>query len=334
MTAPTAIINLAGLSNSSGGGLQNDSGLTSRSGGSIQANGGPSDYGQSQFFGSRTTGTFGMARGWSSIPTSAVVATLLNDAGTEVIRLIGATGPVIKLQFWNGASWTDVGSMTGLSASDDQQRYYIEFDGLGTSSGLLRYRTISSADVLVGTVQGTGLNLTSVTNVAAIRIYTGLNGFSDDNEIGEIFLKDGIGSTAIYVYGQRPNANGTDNTDGTGSYTDVDDTSGLGLTDFITLPSAANKRSFKSAARSFGGRFVKGVSASFLVRRGATGPTGVKAYLLIGGTRYYHPVGTVTLPDTNWHARTFDWELNPVTSAPWLEADAADANLEYGLEAA
>ena len=66
------------------------------------------------------------------------------------------------------------------------------------------------------------------------------------------------------------------------------------------------------------------------VRRGASGPSQVKLYVVIGGTRYYSPA--IAVNGVGFVTVAYQWDLNPATSAPWTVTQIN--GLEIGVEAA
>lgn len=298
---------------------------TSRIRSGIENDGGTSRVSDSPLLPARTSG--GIA--WRFRSNSAWANALqhfrwLNAAGTEVLRVANTASGTQQLQFWNGSSWTGVGAAQAIT-TDLSLIAELSFAGLGTSSGdlALRYYPTSGGAAVAEWV-GSGLGLTAATDIAKARLVAQSGGLFG---VGEYIVSDDS-PVGLIGYNRVGNANGTD-TDG-GAFGSIDDTT-INDADFLSLASSGNRHSVKGTARNFAGRRVDAVSVTFRGRRGASGPTQVKVYLLISGTRYYHP-DTITL-STSFSAYFVSWEDNPATSAPWLNADAENANLEWGWEA-
>lgn len=330
MTAPYVCNSLAGVDPSVSTFAHTTTATSTRDTTSILGTGTATDYLLSPVQASRTTGGFGMSRTYNALASGVNLVELLDNSGTAVLRVRSIGSLQVQLQYWNGSTWVAVGSgMTILSST--VYRYQVDFTNMGNAStGALTLKVITdSTEVTLGTDSASGLNLSSATNVARAKVYSPAS-TTTGNRLGEFFLKDGT-AQATYAYAALPTSNGTDATDGTGAYTDVDDTAGSIDTDMISLPSSGNKRSFKSGARSTAGRSIKGVTLNARLRCGASGPTQCKPYLLISGTRYYHASSPVTLT-TTFAGYSFTWETDPSTGAAWANAAAESANLEYGIE--
>lgn len=293
------------------------------------------DYFQSPQQTARTSGAVGFTRRIATGYTSGnTLGSALNSSGVEGLRIRSIGARQFQLQYWNGASYTGIGSgITVPGGATDQYRFVVDFTGLGGAGGTLQFRVVlESGEAIVGDESATGLNLTSVVNVDRLRLYCGAQSGATYG-VSEWFIKDGSGLTA-YVYNNKITGNGTD-VDGTGSYTDMDDTNiSTPDVDFVSLSASGNRRSAKAPARNFGGRAVKGVGFGTRLRRGATGPTQIKAYLTIGGTRYYWGggAGTAVTLTTVYTDYWFGWELDPSTGVAWTAANAQSANLEFGVE--
>jgi len=279
----------------------------------------------------RTSGGFSFVKRMNSAYTNGLtLAELLNSADQSSIRIQVTAANQLTLQYWSGAAWVSVGAAIGGLVSGITYRFIVDFSGLGTAAGSLKFKIVSEfTDALVGEQSGAGLNLTGATNAARPKIYGGLS--TNDNNLFGPFLKDGS-ALAAYSHVNRPTSNGIDAADGSGSYADVDDIGGAPDTDFIALPAVGNKRSVKGAARALAGRTVKGVAVNARLSCGVSGPAQAKLYIVIGGVRYYHPT-TLNLT-TSKLPYSLTFELNPATGAPWLNAAAESAALEWGVEVA
>jgi hypothetical protein len=335
MTAPWFANTLAGANPSSGtiftttSAQRVTSSRVDRS--SIGSGGATTDYLLGEQQTARTSGGCGFAKGFAAFASGLTLQEWLNSSGTAVLRVRTASTSTVALEYWNGATWVAVGSAVTVT-TDTPYRFLVDFSGMGTAAGALSFDVVNTAtEASAGSASASGLDLTSATNIARSKTYTAHNGGDATARFGEMFMKDGS-AMAAYVYANRPTGNGTDNTDGTGSVLSIDDQGTANHdADFVSLASSGNRRSFTCAARSVGGRTPKGVGAALRLRCGASGPTQVKPYLLIGGTRYYHPSSPVTLT-TSFQSKMFIWETNPATSAAWTAAAVESAALEFGIE--
>lgn len=74
---------------------------------------------------------------------------------------------------------------------------------------------------------------------------------------------------------------------------------------------------------------IYGVQASLLARQDAGSGHTIRAYLLIGGTRYY---GAAQALGATWARLVWVWPTNPDTSSAWVTADLAPGAIELGYE--
>lgn len=281
----------------------------------------------------RTAGATGFTQGHLTTYASGNNrATWLNSSGTEVLRIRSTATQTFQLQYWNGSTWTAVGSAVAITGGSTQYRYQIDFTGLGTSSGSLRLRVIEDAgETVVMDESASSLDLTAMVNIDRFRGYAS-NSTSSIYSMSEFYIKDGSALSA-YVYNNAVVA-GT-YVDGTGTAADVDDlNTSTPDTDFISLASSGQRQSMKAAARSFGGRNVKGVGFCIRAACDATGPTQLKAFLYIGGTRYYWGggSGTAVTLTTSYADYQFSWDTDPSTGAAWAATNAESTNTEFGWE--
>lgn len=240
-----------------------------------------------------------------------------NSSGTEVFRLTGNTSSQFQMQYWSGATWTNIG---GTATAPNSVLSTIQVKIVCGASG--------AAELLVNDVSvasGTAA-MAAVTNIDKVQYVDNIGGGS-----ALYYSRITVANVDLTGYQQflsPATSNGTD-TGGTGTYTDINE---LPLNDatMISLAAAGDRHDFKSAARSFGSTTVKGVTITARAQKGLSGPTKMKFYLLISGTRYYSPDVSLTTSLTGYE---YTWELNPATSAAWTNVAAADANLEWGWEA-
>lgn len=236
-----------------------------------------------------------------------------------------------RLHYWNGSTFVVVGTADNIGQTT--KNIYLSVTGLGTTSGSITMTILRQSDNTVWTVSGTGLNFSSIANIAQAKCGTPHSGGNSGQVFGNFYIRETGGGISTELHNRRPNADGTD-VDGTGGYTLVNENaeaSGTSVLDFSTLTTAGQKRSYKSGARAVEtGRGVIAVSPGFLMRKGASGVGTVRFYLRIGGVKYDHPTTQVLTESFTAYARA--WPLNPATGAAWTVAQANDANLEYGIE--
>lgn len=252
---------------------------------------------------------------------SAYFLILNNSSGTGQLRInCGSNGTVMGLQYWNGSTWVQVGSTFNPAVySSVMTEIVIRFTTGASGTAEMFFNGVSKAAGSIGS---------ATTNIKSAQFFS-----PDVNAtwyFSEGCFEDGTqGLIGSVVETEAPTANGTDNSDGTGSYTDIDETI-TNDADRMTLTAAGQKRSFTSPARTSTLAEVLGVSVAARMSRGTSGPQNMKFYLLIGGTRYYSPTIALGL---GYAAYQYTWAVDPSTGVQWTAADANAATLEWGIEA-
>ncbi len=223
---------------------------------------------------------------------------------------------------WNGTAWVTVATMTAAPAVG---MWTINVGNLGTSSGTL---IIHRSGVLM--YAGSSLNFSSVANLQFVRWSCFGGDGTRTTWTEQIIANHNLVNNRLKTV--RATSNGTDATDGFGSFTDIAENGLVSGNDstFIELTAAGQKRSFKGAARTLTFPTSKGCSVPFrAMRQDATGPQHLKPFLLISGTRYY---GTTIALTLGWKNYQYVWEVDPSTGLPWTTSVINGAGLEWGLE--
>lgn len=319
MTAPWLGGHLDSIKNTSGS-VASDSGTnaTTRSARTLSI--GNNGVHRSPLLPTRTSG-FAQIVSSNNYNQSGVSRMTLYDAAlTPIIRARHKNPNEMHLQYWSGSAWIDGPSFATVDAMNAVQVWWT---GLGTASGSLRLRMVRLSDAFVmGDTLVTGLNFSHLSGVA----YWEQGALPTVSYAVEFIVADDAGQP--FAFCDFADANGTDNADGTGSYTDLDDSN---FADLVVLPSSGNKRSFKTnAGRDYQSKAIQAVGVCANLRRGGTGPQSARFYLVIGGVRYYSPDFALT---TAWEPYYYSWEQNPATAAAWKTAVAEGAALEWGVEA-
>lgn len=256
---------------------------------------------------------------------------LRSTGGVGVIRLQTVSGTQSQVQRWDGATWQAIGASFNTETVA-WVNWRVDFTGLGTATGTITWSAeTDGAGVVIGGGTTGVIDLSAIPNVAQIEadFSTGGGGF---HRVATSVIQDST-AISIYAYATAPDADGTDSTGATGSYTDIDDvTTGLPDVDVISLAATGDRKTVKNVfARNYAGRTVAGVGFPYRASCGGTGPQSARPYLKIGGVRYYAATQALTTSKDNYFAW---WTLDPSTGLPWATADAEDDALEYGLEAA
>lgn len=246
-----------------------------------------------------------------------------NAAGTVIARIIWLAGSLGQFQITNGSGgFVNVGPTftlsTGLMRSD------LHVKG-GNPGQIELYYGPPGAQSKVIDVTG---DYSLMVGMVRVGHGGGTCGGGFDNDIGHCVVQttSTINTTSEI---KPPNADGTDIDGGASGWSKVDEVSWSDA-DFVNLTTVGFKQSFKSAARTLTSTVVVGVTASARAWYEPGGPTGMKPYLNIGGTRYYGPTFALDVIPKGYQ---YTWQTNPATGVAFTAAEANDVNLQYGWEA-
>jgi hypothetical protein len=251
---------------------------------------------------------------WAAADASGQIVAKMVTVGA------GSNSQTVQFQVWNGATFDNVGAAFNRLASNTPYRYDVHFKG-GADGAV---------EVWYGTAGGqTKVLDTSGSYASAVNIVRILHYSADNNayQIGHEIVQTSSTLNATSE-SKQPTSAGADAT-GTGTYLDVDESS-WNDADYISLSAAGQRNSFKGAARSQTQGVVTGVTASCRAWFEAGGPTQIKPYLTIGGTRYYGTTFAVGATPTGYQ---YTWTTNPATGAAFTTTEANAATLEWGWEA-
>lgn len=250
--------------------------------------------------------------------TSAPAIHFMDAANNIIAKVEITSGSTYVLQYWNGSAFVVVGtSMLNVNGTVFEIDINVKKDA--ATGRVAWYR----AGVLHA--EATALNLTSFGDIAKVRLV----GRNNENRWNQVIITDAAEPTINWnLWTVPPNADGTD-TDGTGTYADVDELV-MNTSDFIQLDNAGDKHSFLHAAITVED-FVRGVVVAACARRvDGSGPQNIRPYLIIGGVRYYGDTYALT---TSFFDYEYIWGLNPATATDWTTADVNDPTFEMGWEA-
>lgn len=241
------------------------------------------------------------------------------DASDNVIaRAAISTGSNYVLQYWNGSAFVNVGTtMEHVNGATYEIDINIKKDAATGRVAWYRDGVLHA--------EATALALTSFGDIAKVRFV----GVGNTNFWNQTIITDAAQPTIGWnLWTVPPNADGTD-TDGTGSYADVDELV-TNTTDFIQFDNAGDKHSFLHAAIAVED-FVRGVAVAAYARRvDGTGPQSIRPYVIIGGVRYYGDTFALT---TGFLSYEYIWNQSPATATDWTTAEVNDAGFQAGWEA-
>jgi hypothetical protein len=251
-------------------------------------------------------------------PTGSLIE-LMDSSDNTLVRLGFTSANNMALQYWNGSAYVTVG-LTTVHNGAARRRFDIRFRK-HASTGLVEWYIDNTLFSTSGDI-----DLSAFGDVVKAKMWrAGGSGstiysqvsFSDENPI----------STNVWTAPAA--ADGTDNSDGSGTYVDINETP-LSDANYIELSANGEHRSFVSGARTTTDT-IRGVTVTArALTVDGTGPQNFKLYLLIGGVRYYSTTFALT---NGMVPYTYTWILNPATGLAWTNSEANDSTLEWGFEA-
>jgi hypothetical protein len=249
---------------------------------------------------------------------------LKNAAGTVIAKLSTISTTQIQFFVWNGNVFVAVGDPITLSTVAFPHRWDIHFKGGADGVAQVWYGSIGSQTQVLNV---TGDFSAATGNVRVTHLPIGSAGAGSNAGIAQA-LAQTTSTLASVTESKWPTSNGSD-LGGVGAYTEVDEQI-YSDADVVTLSATGDRHSFKANARTAVLDIVTGVTISCRAWYETGGPTQIKPYLLIGGTRYY---GTTMSLGLVASAYQYTWTTNPATGVPFTTAEAASATLEWGWEA-
>jgi hypothetical protein len=257
----------------------------------------------------------------SAFSTGMVVWACQNAAGQILAQILTAAGPTGQFQVWNGAAFVNVGAAFAMLAVNNKVRFDIHFKAAVAGQVEVWYGNAGTQSKVVDTAA----DYSAAANI--VRIYHASIASNGGTEIGHAIVQTAstLSSTSEI---KPPTSNGAD-VGGTGTWADVDENIYSDV-DLINLSAAAQRQSFKAAARTLTQAIVTGVTASCRAWYEVGGPTQVKPYLTIGGVRYYGTTFNLGLTAQGYQ---YTWTTNPATAVAFTPAEANAAALEWGWEA-
>jgi hypothetical protein len=249
-----------------------------------------------------------------------------NAAGQIVAQILSVSAGSSQFQIWSGSAFVNVGAAI-TNGSTALWRYDVHFKG-GAAGYVEIWAGPAGAQTKILDTSGAPAAWGSA--VAIVRVYhegTRTGGGFNTNVGSEIVQTTSTLSTRNET--KQPTSNGTD-VGGTGTWADVDESNPFNDSDVVTLSASGQHQSFKAAARTLTQAVVSAVTASCRAWYEVGGPTQIKPYLTISGTRYYGTTFALGLTPQGYQ---YSWTINPATSAAFTQAEANAATLEWGWEA-
>lgn len=235
---------------------------------------------------------------------------------SNCLRIACLTGRLLKFQYWNGSTWTDV---SGTTTSDV---------GTGTKEFDWYVRLTTTGEISLYVDKVLRLTVTGdFSGYPVPRKFSVSRPQSNFSINVQQYIVARIPTIGFKFKYNHPTGNGA-NTAWVNDYTAVDENV-LSRTDNITSDTADQVETFTAAARTFTGYLVKAVVVNFDALKGITGPQNIQAALRKGGVDYFS--STISL-GYGYQGKQAIFETDPSTSAEWTPADAGDAALEFGVK--
>lgn len=252
---------------------------------------------------------------------SAQATINFRDASNNVLaRLRNISSGNYGLEYWDGSSFVGVPGSPNPGPAGVMHVYDVHIVR-HASAGIVEWyydgALIASA---------TGLNTASYGTMTNIQMVWVVDG---GGAISEVVVTDADPTIGWKLTTFPPTGDGTD-TDGTGTYADVDELV-TSTADFIALDTAGQHHSFTKGTHSYLNE-ISGVAIAAQIRvADGTGPQQIKPYVKIGGTRYYGTTFALTNGFVNYR---YVWLQDPSTLADWDYLDVgSDTYMEFGWEA-
>ncbi len=248
----------------------------------------------------------------------AIVMEWLNTSGVSVFQIVRDASARYQAQFWNGATYTTIGSPLTLS---NGTLYVFDFKIVCGASGSFEWY-VGNTLLTTGSINDADCN-----NIERLRLRVGFNGGNANCGWSQIIMAD-VSTVGWHFHQKPPTGNGA-NTTWTGTFADVDEAI-TNDADFASSTAANDVETYTGAALSLASGIVKAVVVSLRPKVAASGPQNLQAALRIGGTNYFSP----NLPGLNsgFGAAIGIWEQDPSTVAAWSAATAAAATTEFGMK--
>lgn len=282
-----------------------------------------SDYAETPVFSSITTCWVHWEWYFNSTTgnNGTTMLTLYNSGGTAVFRLQFTSAGVVQPQYWNGASFTNIGSTYSVSIAT---RYIFDLKVVCGGSGSMEF-FVNSVSQLSGSA-----SMASVTNVQKVRWNNNTTNGSNSNQtqISQCIVAD-VSTVGWKYHLKPPTSDSATNTAFTGTFADVDETI-MATADFVQSSSANDVETFLGAALSLGSGSVKAVVVSAYAKNSATGPQNMQLALRRGSTNYFS--SNVTGLSTGYLPFVNVWDNDPATASAWTTTNAGAAATEFGVK--
>ena len=236
---------------------------------------------------------------------------LYDDSDQEVLRFTVQNSITYRAYYWNGSSFTQVGTTVTIG-SDTRQVWDIRFNM--DASGTVALYTSGTKRLEV-----TGVDLSAL-GVAYMRL----------RSAGQMMWTQIICADEPTI-GWRlktiPPTGAGASTDFTGTYAEVDEVK-YADADFINSSTNGHVELFSHGTTVPTGYAIRGVAVTARAKKGLTGPANLQLALRSGSTTY---TSSSQALDVGYGAFVAIWETDPATTADFTTS--AIASLQFGVKA-
>lgn len=247
---------------------------------------------------------------------------LVDGSGVERFRVASssASSPAaLHLQYNIGAGWVDFGTPIAVALSDTRQTVDVHIV-MNSASG-------SGSLYLSGTprIEGTGVNLSTVTSVTKLRCYGSTPVITNTQLFSQVV------AATVSTVGWRettvPPTGAGFSTAFIGGFSEVDEIV-YSDADFINSDTAAQVELFTHSTTIPTGYTVRAVVVTARAKRGASGPQKLRLCVRSAGTTYDN--GADLTLGTGYGSFAAVWETDPATSAAFTASSIT--NLQFGVK--
>lgn len=238
----------------------------------------------------------------------------LYAGATPVFRIQVAAENQLRLQYWDGDSWENVGAAFAVSTAR------VTFDLHLNATGAELY--LGGEETVAVTIA-----MPLVVNITKARWCASDSTTAQPAKVSQMIVADE--STIDWKFTCNPPTGDGANSAWTGTYADVDE---LATSDADLISGAANgdTETFTRAARTISGT-VKAVVLASRGRNAATGAQNMQHCYRQGGSDYF--TSNLAGIGTGYAPLVSIMHTNPATGSAWTAADAGSASNEFGVKA-
>lgn len=250
---------------------------------------------------------------WTGFAGSSVIEWLNGSANGYRLKYDNFGAVTAVFEYWNGSAWVSAGGSTVSLTQSALTRITLKLI-FGTSWTLY----IDGAQITTGALAGGPSTITKM---------RGFNGTNGGNAYFSRFMIANDDIRTHEYFCRYASGNGNE-TDGTGTYTDINETVYNEATS-INLPALTDQKTFTKASITVPAGYKVGCMVVGVRGAYAAPASNAKALIRSGGTTYSSAnigIGAA------YGSKQYRAENDPATGLPWTETNINNA--EFGVEAA